>query len=281
MSIGTVQTTVPGRFTTFGGGADEGKAKIEDERRTELNEAVAQGKSASTLLTKLNEIKQLTDYINANGAIPQAGLAVVGAVASRYHIALTDTAKAKQLLDNIYSSELPDVLKAAGVQRVAGPEIMQFKVVPGTSDMPPAVVNDIIARQAAFATQMVNRGNEAYAVLRSDAPMSWDDFQKADQQRTADAAQNVKDFQSRYGGLSAKLAMPQSVPQVAVPSMGTMPPTGGGGGGGPPQPEGAPPPVAPPAAAPPGTISPMIQFNLGPNGLPIQVSPDAGGSVTR
>ena len=209
----TFQTNVPGAGVSIGEDPNAALAnEVTKDRYATLTKDIGQGEAAAVLKTKLTEIKALSDYINNQGVVPQAVNSIIGAIGDRYKVHIGSVGAAQEALDNIYRTELPDILKAAGAQ-ARGPEIMTFKVIPGDPSMPRDTVNDIIARQMAVADQQVQRGREALNVRdNSNSPIDWDGYMQNNIQRQNDLAQAIQKFQTDFSSIGAQV-VPQAQPQ--------------------------------------------------------------------
>lgn len=241
-----VRTETPSAVTL---GEDPSETKLREQGNEatykRLSDMADQEQNAQRLLTTVTQIRTLVNALNAGGVLDQAWLAANKALVDRFHITAGDTGAMYRALEQLYATELPQVIKDANTI-ARGPEILAFKVIPGTADMPPAVANDIVARQEALARQAVERARDAGRVLGRDpsSPLLMPDFEANERRRYDEQTATVLDFQKRYGGIGAKAAEPAQTykPAASVPVRPQVIPQ-------------APPEARPPAAPPPPAVS--------------------------
>ena len=238
-------------------------------RADTLNQAVDEGSTAARMQVKLGQLRDLETIANNTGAGNQVISAAVKRLADN-GLVIGDRGAAYKAMDQILNTEIPDLRKASGIQRLAGPEITAVGKQIGTANLPQPVLDNIIANEQATADLQVQRKANAQQSLGvSGTPMSFDDYTKADNDLTNTLKAHTDALRTQYGAIGTENQQPPPIAQPGPPALGS------GSiwdavtrlfGGGPPAPAPQPPP--PPVQAPP---SGGFQFDLKTNSIvPVQ-----------
>jgi hypothetical protein len=125
-------------------------------------------------------------------------------------------------MDQILNTEIPDLRKASGIQRLAGPEIQAVGKQIGSATLPPDVLNNIIANEEAVAdVQIARRGNAQKAIGLGDQPMSFTDYTNADNELNNSLKQRADALRTQYGAIGTEAQQPAPVAQPAAPLGGS------------------------------------------------------------
>ena len=247
-----VSRTLPDGSTLMGATPEEAatNAATNKARADTLNQAVDEGTTASRMQVKLGQLRDLEAIANTTGAGNQFVTAAIKRLADA-GIVVGDRGSAYKAMDQILNTEIPDLRKASGIQRLAGPEIQAVGKQIGTANLPQPVLDNIIANEQATADLQVQRkANAQQALGVGGAPMSFDDYTTADNALNNSLKAKTDALRTQYDAIGTQAAQP---PQVLQPG----PPVLGGGSiwdavsrlfGGNPAPTPQPPP---PVAAPP------------------------------
>ena len=249
---------------------------------TQLQQAMDEGASASRMKVKLAQLQDLEAVAGAAGASGQVSAAIQKRLADA-GIVVGSQAEAYKAMDQILNTEIPELRKASGIQRLAGPEIQAVGKQIGTAQLPPGDLNNIIANESVAADiQLARRANAQNALGLGSQTMSMTDYTNADNDLNA-SLQARTDAQRRLLNAIGTAAPPTTTsnPAPPPPPISTQTPApspsiwdlvshlfGGGDAGANPPSTPTPTPQTPPPA-PPGPL----KFIIGPNG---QLMPQGG-----
>ena len=267
----TVSRTLPDGSTLMGPTATETATNdaTNKARADTLNQAMDEGATAARMKVKLAQIRDLETVSSTGGAGGQVAAAAMKRLADA-GIVVGDQASAYKAIDQILNTEIPDLRKASGIQRLAGPEIQAVGKQIGTANLPPGVLNNIIANEEAAAdTQIARRNNAQNTLGIGDQPMTYTDYTNADNDLNNSLKQRTDALRQQYDAIGTQTQQPPPIAQPGPPALGS------GSiwdavshlfGGGPPAP--APQPPSPPVQAPP---SGGFQFDPKTNSIvPVQ-----------
>jgi hypothetical protein len=216
----------------------------------DLTQSLTEAQSAKQLLPKLNQLHDLVHLYNAAGPGGQFDAAAVKAFADKWGVSVGDKGAAYQAIQQLLNSEIPDIRQKAGIQRLAGPAIKEEQLIIGNPNMPPNVMDNIIANEKAAADIQVERGNIAFKARYGQGPdaLPMDDYAKQSFDLDNTIQQRTNDYRKQYGAIGTADQQPAPVTQPEPPAL-----TVGSiwdavshlFGGGPPAPAPAPPAPAP------------------------------------
>ena len=267
----TVSRTLPDGSTLMGPTATETATNdaTNKARADTLNQAMDEGATAARMKVKLAQIRDLETVSSTGGAGGQVAAAAMKRLADA-GIVVGDQASAYKAIDQILNTEIPDLRKASGIQRLAGPEIQAVGKQIGTANLPPGVLNNIIANEEAAAdTQIARRSNAQNTLGIGGQPMTYTDYTNADNDLNNSLKQRTDALRQQYDAIGTQAQQPAPIAQPGPPMLGggsiwdAVSHLFGGGSQTPP-----PPPPPPPVAAPP---SGGFQFDPKTNSIvPVQ-----------
>jgi hypothetical protein len=259
--------------TVTGQSASETTANTETTkaRSDQLTQAMDEGATATRMKVKLAQLRDLETVASTSGVVGQVEAAAAKRLADA-GIVVGDKASAYKAMDQILNTEIPDLRKASGIQRLAGPEIQAVGKQIGSATLPPDVLNNIIANEEAAAdVQIARRGNAQRAIGLGDQPMSFADYTNADNDLNNSLKQRADALRTQYGAIGTEAQQPAPVAQPTAPLGGNTVLDAIHGalgwltGGSQPSPQAPPPQATPPA-------QPQYQFDPKTNSI-VPVSP--------
>ena len=207
-----VSRTLPDGSTLMGATTEEAatNAATNKARADTLNQAVDEGTTASRMQVKLGQLRDLETIANTTGAGNQLVTAAVKRLADA-GIVVGDRGSAYKAMDQILNTEIPDLRKASGIQRLAGPEIQAVGKQIGTASLPQPVLDNIIANEQATADLQVQRkANAQQALGVSGAPMSFDDYTTADNALNNSLKAKTDALRTQYNAIGTQAAQPRA-----------------------------------------------------------------------
>ena len=188
-------------------------------RSDQLQQAMDEGATASRLKVKLGQLRDLSTIAQTGGAVGQFNADIAMRLAKAGYV-VGDRASALKAMDQILNTEIPDLRKQAGIQRLAGPEIVAVGKQIGSANLPPDVLNNIIANEEAAAdTQIQRRVNAQRTLGLGDQPMSYTDFVNADNDLNNQLRAHTDALRQQYGAIGTQAQAPPT--QVVAPPPST------------------------------------------------------------
>ena len=248
---------------------------VTDANLKDLTQALTEAQSAKQLLPKLNQLHDLVHLYNAAGPTGQLDAATVKAFSDKWGVSVGDKGAAYQAIQQLLNSEIPDIRQKAGIQRLAGPAIKEEQLIIGNPNMPPKVMDNIIANEKAAADIQVERGNIAFKARYGQGPdaLAMPDYAQQSFDLDNTIQQRTDDYRKQYGAVGTESEQPATIttppPMLSgnpfMDAIGAVSRMFGGGGGGSQTP---PPQTPPPDAAPPPQ---QFQFDPKTNSIvPVQ-----------
>jgi hypothetical protein len=302
-----VQQTASGVLT---GASDvEGTKAINTQRKSDLDQAVNEGRAATKLKVVLGQIQQLATYLNASGLSGQADAAWRNWMQQTFGVAVGDKAEAQRQLSILLKDQLPALRSESGITRVAGPEIKLMGGMTGLETDTPRVLLGTTAREQAVADMIEKRGaiasrarGDFYDPNDANSTTSWTDWRNQDIANQNDLAAKTEEFKTAVhanfpttpeGGPGApapggpRIVIQQAPPQTpapaapaaapaapAAPAEVTAPPATAAAPAEVTAPPAAAAPAAPAAVSPPAAPAaaatpPKMGWSIDSNGKPI------------
>lgn len=198
--------------------------EVTKQRNDVLTQAMDEGLTAARLKVKLGQLRDLSTIAQTGGTVGQINAAVAKRLAEAGYV-VGDRASALKAMDQILNTEIPDLRKASGITRLAGPEITAVGKQIGSAGLPPQDLMNIIANEEAAAdAQIQRRANALQASGLGNQPMSYSDFVNADTDLTNTLRAHTDALRQQYGAIGTTS---QAAPvQTAAPP---PPQTAGGG----------------------------------------------------
>lgn len=226
----------------------EASKTFTSENQKDLTEALDEGVGAQKLQNKINQIRALMPLAKTGGTWGQLTAAAQSMLTPLGFGQQTTPQQAQAAIDNMLSTEIPELRKEAGITRLAGPEIQSLKPQIGSATMAPEVLNNILANEAALADLQVKRRTNAQNVLFGQGDMGG--FVKGDNALYANLPVMTDALRKSYGAVGTQTQFPTATAGPGAPP--GAPPTNPSGmsgavSGASPGPSGA---VAAPAAPP-------------------------------
>ena len=193
-------------------------AGVDKQARDMLQEAVDSGVSARKLKIITARLNTLADVAANSGA----GQITGWGAQQLANLGLHFTTKQEVLAEmkSLFNAQIPELRKEMGVKFEAGPELSAQAKMVGTSDLPPAVVKAITARQDALADLALQRRDLAQRTLgqNPENPLTLPDYYKEENKVYEQLPQHTQELLKIYGA--------NAVPQPPVQST-TPPPAPG------------------------------------------------------
>jgi hypothetical protein len=237
-------------------GETESNTTTNKARNDQLQQAMDEGATATRMKVKLAQLRDLETVASTSGVVGQVEAAAAKRLADA-GIVVGDKASAYKAMDQILNTEIPDLRKGMGIQRLAQPEIQAVGKTIGSATLPPNALNNIIANEEALAdVQIARRGNAQRAIGLGDQPMSFTDYTNADNELNNSLKQRADALRAQYGAIGTEAQQPPSVSTVpqsapATPFESLWRGLSSIFSGGQAQQPAPPPPDAPPADTPP------------------------------
>jgi hypothetical protein len=252
---------------------------VSDANLKDLTQALTEAQSAKQLLPKLDQLHDLVHLYNAAGPTGQLDAGAVKLIADKWGMSIGDKGAAYQAIQQLLNSEIPDIRQKAGIQRLAGPAIKEEQLIIGNPNMPPKVMDNIIANEKAAADIQVERGNIAFKARygQGQAALPMPDYAQQSFDLDNTIQQRTDDYRKQYGAVGTESQQPATI-TTPPPMLSSNPFSDaisavarlfGGGGGAQAQPPQPPPTQTPPTpdAAPPQ----QFQFDPKTNSIvPVQ-----------
>ena len=243
-------------------------AKGESGKAAEtLTGAYAAGEGATKLKAITSQIRALEQVSRTGGAYGQVTAGPLRDLLDKAGLANVTNAQQAQTAEmNLLKNELPSAIKSAGMTRVAQPEIAAVGAMTGTADLPPGVLDNILANVDNAADYTLQRKSLAGRVLGFDSqnPLNYPDFQTQDTGLLNNYSANADKLGRDYGAIATNQPPPAAGPGV----IGRGDIVGGiqrmfGGGGAqaqPPAPAPAPPPAPSPVSPDSRELKPGVDY---------------------
>ena len=169
----------------------------------------AGGESMAKLKTITSQIRALETVSRTGGPWGQFTAGPMRDLLDRAGLANITTAQQAQTLEMaLLKNELPSAIKSAGMTRVAQPEIAAVSAMTGTANLPPGVLNGILANVDNGVDYTLQRKALAGQVLGYDQqnPLNYPDFQQQDANLLNNYQANAEKYRASYGAIGANAA---------------------------------------------------------------------------
>jgi hypothetical protein len=204
------------------GDLDVAKGANEDAAKT-LTTAYAAGGDATRLKTITSQIRALERVSRTGGFVGQITAGPLRDLLDRAGLANVTTAQQAQTAEmNLLKNELPGVVKSIGMTRVAQPEIAAVGSMTGSADLPPGVLDNILANVDAGADYALQRKDLAGRVLGYGDPLNYPDFQQQDASLLANYSAAADQRRQSYGAIGTGNNNPPAAATASQPA-GTWP----------------------------------------------------------
>jgi hypothetical protein len=174
--VSGVQPDLPAQAATAANEAvatEQAKADVAD-----VNTTIGEAASARNLDDKLDQLNELTKLYESMGA-GNIDTQLIKYIGDRWGINYGTRAEIYKAMENLINDELPDARKAAGIQRLAAPEISATKLIIGAANLPPATLYNIIANEQGMARLSIQKGDLAQKAAAHQLTMDQYRVQKA------------------------------------------------------------------------------------------------------
>ena len=191
-----------------------------DQAAETLTGAYAAGEGAAKLKAITAQIRALEQVSHTGGAYGQFTAGPLRDLLDKAGLANVTNAQQAQTAEmNLLKNELPSVIKSAGMTRVAQPEIAAVSTMTGTADLPPGVLDNILANVDNAADYTLQRKGLAGRVLGFDPqnPMNYPDFQQGDAALLNNYQPDLDKRRQNYGAINATPSSPVATTQAPPP----------------------------------------------------------------
>jgi hypothetical protein len=147
-------------------GTEQAKADVAN-----VNTAMDEATSAQNLNSKLDQLAELTKLYESMGS-GTLDTNLLKYINDRWGVTYGTRAEIYKAMENLINDELPDARKAAGIQRLAAPEISATKLIIGAANLPPSVLYQIIANEQGMANLQIEKGALAQKVKAGQLSMT-------------------------------------------------------------------------------------------------------------
>jgi hypothetical protein len=181
----------------------------------------AGGDSAKRLMAVTAQIRALEQVSKTGGLYGQITAGPLRDVLNKAGFGnITTAQQAQSAEDNLLKNTLPGMLKEFDIQRFAKPEIDLMGQVTGSSQLPPGVLDNILANVDTMADYTIKRRGLAGQALGYDQsnPLNFPDYQQQDNALQNNIQPTLDQRRQNYGAVATQ----------QPPSQGTAPPTQGG-----------------------------------------------------
>jgi hypothetical protein len=192
---------------------------VTDANLKDLTQALTEAQSAKQLLPKLNQLHDLVRLYNAEGPGGKLDAAAVKLFADKWGVSVGDKGAAYQAIQQLLNSEIPDIRQKAGIQRLAGPAIKEEQLIIGQPNMPPQVMDNIIANEKAAADIQVERGNIAFRARygQGQDALQMPDYAKQSMDLDNSFQSRTDDYRKQYGAIGTADQQPAPIAQPTAP----------------------------------------------------------------
>jgi hypothetical protein len=190
-------------FGTQPGDLDVAKGENEKAAETLTGAYSAGGEMAVKLKTITAQIRALEQVSRTGGAYGQFTAGPLRDLLDKAGLANVTNAQQAQTAEmNLLKNELPSAIKNANMTRVAQPEIAAVGTMTGTADLPPGVLDNILANVDNGVDYTLKRKELAGRALGYGAPLNYPDFQQQDTSLLNDYQANADKRRQSYGAIN-------------------------------------------------------------------------------
>ena len=194
-------------------------AALDKATRDNLQEAIDAGVAAVKLKSITARIRALADAAGTGGPeqLPTAVVQKLADMGFRF----TKRSEILAEMDSLFKAQIPELRKDMGVKFEAGPELSAQSKMVGTSTLPPAVLNGILARQDAIADLGIQRRELAQRAIgqNPDNPLPVTDYYREENKLYDQLPQHTQELLRLYGANAAPNAATPVTTQGGAPSV--------------------------------------------------------------
>jgi hypothetical protein len=195
---------------TLPGDADQAK-NASDAAATDLTGAFSAGEAATKLKNTTAQIRVLEEITKSGGLYGQLTAGLGREMLDKVGLgSVTTPQQAQDAEDQLIKTEIPSLIKSMNM-RAAKPELDAIGTMTGTADVPPAVLNNILANLDAGVDYTLSRKDLAGRSLGfggSAQPMNYPEFQQEDTKLLSNYNTHAEKLRQGYGAVGTNQPAP-------------------------------------------------------------------------